>query len=147
MRKFVRSFLLPSLVVLMGGFLLVAVSWMIYYGIYMFVETAYFPTDPQSVPADQIRTGSAIVLFITYLLLSRFKMPDLVKATLFVAPLTMMLITIVLDLYMRPLYATLAFVALVGASIFVIVRLRRPWHYFLATAMSILVALVYAWPR
>ncbi len=147
MARSIRFILLPALAVVIGGMLLVALSWLLYYGIYMFFETVFFPTDPQSVPADQIRTGSAVVLFLFYLVVSRLRMPAVVKATLFVAPLTMMLITIVLDLYMRPLAAAAVFAALVAGSIFIVVRFRRHWLFGLAIAMSVVVSLLYAWPR
>lgn len=147
MKRFVRSVLLPSLVILIGGVLLVALSWLLYFGIYMFVETQFFRNDPQSVPADQIRTYAAVALCILYLAVLRTKWPDLVKAAILVAPLTMILITVVLDFYMRPLVAVPVFLAIVGIGIFLVVRFRRPWPYYLATALSIVIALLYAWPE
>lgn len=141
------SNLIPVLVVLVGGTFFVALSWLAYYGIYMSVETLFYSADPTQTPTDSIRNASALALVIVYLAFTRLKSPELVKATVLVAPMTVILITIVLALYSKPIYAIPLFLAIVGGCVFVLYRSKKAWFFYYAVAISIVLSLLYAWPR
>jgi len=144
--RFFHSILSPALMILVGGFLSVAIFWLLYVGIYLSIEALFYANDPQSVPADQMRTVCAVALCLLYLGIFRVRWNETLKATLFVAPMTTLLISVVLGLYTRPIIAVIVFFALVGASVFLFFRFKKPWIYYYALVISIVIALLYAWP-
>lgn len=147
MKNITKSIVLPLIIIILGGLLLVATFWLLYLGIYLSVETVFYPSKPQAVPADLIRTISSLLLGIAYLSILRTKWPDIVKSTLLVAPMTTILITIVLDFYMMPFAAVPLFLVVVGISVFLIYKFKKNWFYYFAVFYSIIIALLYSWPR
>lgn len=142
-----RSVLLPLVIIPVGGLLILAICYMLYFAIYMFVESSFFPNDPTSVPAGIIRNSYALALFVLYLALLRVKIPDLLKATIFIGPMVMLIIATILALYQTKVLAAVSTIVIAICSIFLLYRYKKSWIYYYAAVISVLTAIVYAWPR
>ncbi len=81
-----RSLILPLFAVPIGGLLTLGICYLLYFALYMFVETQFFAANPMSVPAGIIRNSFTAALILLYLLLLRTKIPDLLKAILLIGP-------------------------------------------------------------
>ena len=142
-----RSTILPILIVLIGGFILVCLCWIIYLGIYLIIETAFFPNNPTDVPADLIRRYSVLFLSMVSFLVLFTKWNHTIKATILVAPLTMSFIWVILSFYMNTWVAVIVLIVVTLTFILLIIRLKKPWIYYISIAFSIILAILYAWPQ
>ncbi len=148
MRKtFPLSTLFNIFVILGGGLLTLGVCYLLYLLIYNFVEVQFFPTDPSSLPADIIRRVYTLVLLILYLVLLYTKVSDLFKATLLVGPVGILLTTMILGFYEKPIFAIAALLVTLAACIFLLCRYHKPWFYYFAIAVTVVTAVALAWPR
>lgn len=141
------SVLLPLVIISVGGILTLAICYLSYFGVYTLIEAIFYPNNPTAVPAGIIRTSYTVALLMLYLLLLRTKMSDLFKATVFIGPMTMLIITAILAFYETQALAVAAIVAIALFCIFLLYRYKKAWIYYFAAAVSILVAIVYAWPQ
>ncbi|MBP1919465.1 hypothetical protein [Youngiibacter multivorans] len=143
----VLSILLKMAAIGAGGIFVLAATYMGYFAIYMFVETVFFSDNIGNTPAEAIRISYSLFLLFMYFALLRTDAPQLLKAILIVAPLTMLMVAAILGLYLKPLLSILAASAIVGIFIFLMRRSRKPWIYYFAIAISVLFSMAYAWPR
>ncbi|MCU0105358.1 hypothetical protein N7603_06785 [Acholeplasma vituli] len=117
-----------------------------YLGIYLGLETLFYPTNPQGFPADQLRIGLACFLYILFLGLIHTKLTDFWKAALFVGPNCVAVIAIILTFYDNTglfLALTTLFVLL---SLIFMVKKKVVWYYYFALVIGIFLGLFYAWP-
>ena len=82
-----RSVLLPLIIVPVGGLLTLGICYVLYFALYMLVETQFFAANPAMVPAGIIRNSYAAAVLVLCLVLLRTRMPDLLKAIVFVGPM------------------------------------------------------------
>jgi hypothetical protein len=141
------SVLLPLVLITVGGLLTLAICYLLYFGVYTLVETVFYPNKPTAVPAGIIRTSYCVALLALYLVLLRTKLSDLFKATIFIGPMTMLVITAILVFYETKAFAAAAIVAIALSCMFLLYRVNKPWIYYYAAAASVLVAIIYAWPQ
>lgn len=146
-KNYNRSVLLSSVIIPIGGLLVLALCYIGYFAVYMFVESVFFPNDPTSVPAGIIRNSYAIVLLVIYLILLRTKISDLFKAIILIGPMTMLIIAVILALYLKPVLAVISTMAIAACCLFVLYKYKKPWFYYYAAAISVVAAIFYAWPR
>ena len=99
------------------------------------------------MPIFIVRRVFALLLLILYLVLFRTKISDLVKATLLVGPLGFLTTTTILTFYQKPMLAVVAIVVIAAASTFLLHRIKKPWLYYYAVAITVLVSVLLAWPR
>jgi hypothetical protein len=142
-----HDIILPILTVLIGGFILVCLSWLIYLGIYLGIETVFFPNNPTDVPADQIRRYAVLFLGLLSSLIIFTKCNHIIKATILVAPMTMSFIWVILSYYMNTWVAVIVLIVVTLTLILLIIRLEKPWIYYISIAFSIILAILYAWPQ
>jgi hypothetical protein len=143
----VLSILLKMAAIGAGGIFVLAATYMGYFAIYMFVETVFFSDNIGNTPAEAIRISYSVFLLLMYFALIRSDAPELLKAILIVAPLTMLMVAAILGLYLKPLLSVLAASAIVVVFILLMRRSRKPWIYYFAIAISVLFSMAYAWPR
>ena len=143
----VLSILLKMAAIGAGGIFVLAATYMGYFAIYMFVETVFFSDNIGNTPAEAIRISYSVFLLLMYFALIRTDAPELLKAILIIAPLTMLMVAAILGLYLKPLLSVLAASAIVVVFTLFMRRSRKPWIYYFAIAMSILFSMAYAWPR
>ncbi|MBW8382605.1 MAG: hypothetical protein K0M69_08825 [Youngiibacter sp.] len=143
----VLSILLKMAAIGAGGIFVLAATYMGYFAIYMFVETVFFSDNIGNTPAEAIRISYSVFLLLMYFALLRTDAPELLKAILIVAPLTMLMVAAILGLYLKPLLSVLAASAIVVVFILLMRRSRKPWIYYFAIAISLLFSMAYAWPR
>lgn len=142
-----RNILLPLVMIPLGGLVVLALCYIGYFAVYMFVESTFFPNDPTSVPAGVIRNSYAVVLFILFLALLRTRRSDLFQAIIFVGPMAMLIVAAILALYLTPTLAAASAAAIAVCCLFLLYRYKKPWIYYYAAAISVVVATAYAWPR
>jgi hypothetical protein len=142
-----RSKLLSLVLIPTCGLLVLALCYLGYFAVYMFIESVFFTNNPTSVPAGIIRSSYAIVLIAVYLLLLRTKLSDLIKTIILIGPMTMLIITVILTLYLTPVFAALSTILITAFCIFLMYKYRKPWIYYYASAISVVAAIAYAWPR
>jgi len=80
-------------------------------------------------------------------LLPRAKWPLLLRAALLVGPLTVLLITVVLDLYTRLYFAIPIFLVITGICLFFLIARKRPWFFYWALLFAIVLSLAYGLPE
>jgi len=146
-KDYCRSILLPLVIITVGGLLTLAICYLLYFGVYSLVETVFYPNKPTAVPAGIIRTSYTVALLALYLVLLRKKLSDLFKATIFIGPMTMLVITTILVFYETKALAAAAIVAIALFCFFLLYKFKKPWIYYYAAAASVLVAAIYAWPQ
>lgn len=142
-----RSVVLPAILIPVGGLIMMALTFVVYALLYNLLERSFFPNDPQSFPADIFRRVFAVILVLLYLLLLRTRLPELVKAILLTGPLAAATITLGFMQYQNPIISVMIMV-LAGAICAVLLKLtKRPWTYYYAAAVAVVVAIFYAYPR
>ena len=142
-----RSLILPLITVPVGGLLTLGICYLLYLGLYMFVETLFYAANPMLVPAGIIRNSFTAALLLLYLLILRTKIPDLLKAILLIGPVAMLLIALTLALYETLVLVIAGIVAVTACGVFLIYHYKKPWFYYYAIAVSAVAAIFYAWPR
>lgn len=147
MQKNNRLIVRDTLVVLFGGFLTLAVAWVIYLGLYLGLESLFFAHNPTAFPADTLRRVASIALYVLYIAFLFTKASPLVKSTLSVAPTGAILITIILAYYQLPLYFLVGIVFFDATVYLIYHRKKVAWTYYLALGYATVLALLYAWPR
>lgn len=146
-KGYCRSVLLPLIIIPVGGLLILATCYLLYFAIYMFVESVFFFKNPTLVPAGIIRNSYAVILFILYLVLLRARISDLFKATISIGPMTTLIIAVILALYETQAIAVVAIIVIAAFCIFLLYRYKKPWIYYYAAIISVLASIAYAWPR
>lgn len=147
-KKVLKSYVLPGFLIALLGFVFLALSFAIYFLAVMAIESAFYANNPQDIPMDGIRAGmaalSALVFIIIYLIK---KIPDWIKASMFVGALGAVLITAVLSFYTRVYIFLPLTLGLAAIFIVLFIVFKKPWYYPYATLLALFLALLYAWPE
>lgn len=146
-REKTHSAILPLLIIPFGGLVSLGILYLLYFGVYMFVETNIYHGDTFAVPAGLIRNTFAVIIFLIYLLILRTKWNEPIKAAIGVGPVALILIAVGLALYLKPALAVAAVLILAACYAALLYRNKKPWFYYYAVALSVLAAIFYAWPR
>lgn len=133
--------------IVVGGFLGVALSWLLYLGIYLTLESLFYPNNPQAFPAGTLRMTGMFVWVIVYFFIYRTKWSDLVKATLLVPPLTILLLTLILYYYQHLVFGIILLFMIISGGFYGVYRYHKPWFFNLSIGLSTVMSLLYAWPR
>lgn len=141
-----RSTLLPLLVIPSGGLLALGMSYIIFFLINNLGESLFFSTTPTAMPVFIIRRVFALLLLVLYLVLFRTKISDLLKATNLVGPLGFLTTTTILTYYEKPMLAIVAILVIAAVSAFLVYRIKKPWFYYYAIAITVVVSVALAWP-
>ena len=142
-----NSVLLTLLIVPFVGLASLGVLYLMYFGIYMFMETVVYQGDTFAVPAGAIRNTFAVVMILAYLLFLRTKIDEPYKAGIGIGPMALLMIAVVLALYLKPFMDVLAVLILAACYVALIVRNHKPWFYYYGVGLALLAAIFYAWPR
>jgi hypothetical protein len=130
-----------------GGPLVIALTWFLYLGVYLTIESLFYATRPQEVPVDQIRQGTAIGLTLIGYLMMRSKANALFKALIIMSPISMVVVTLLFRVIMNPTALILTLVGFTGVLIVAINLTKLPWFFYVAVGLSILISTIYAWPQ
>lgn len=142
-----RKIVVQVVTLLSIGLLLIALFWFAYVGLYLTLEQLFFPTDPGAFPADRLRRTASVVVFVIYLGLLMTHANPFLKALLSVAPNGVMIITIVLSYYQRPLVFLVLVAIFVAIQVALLWKHKVAWYFYFALAYSTVLGLLYAWPR
>ena len=142
-----RSNLLALVIIPIGGLVALGFCYLLYLLTYNLVESLFFSTNPTSLPASTIRRIFALALLVLYLVLFRAKISDIVKGAVLVGPMGILLSTGILTFYQQPAWAIVATAVITAASAFLIYINKKPWFYYYAVAITVLVSVALAWPK
>lgn len=129
------------------GIVLVAIYGAIYAGLSLLLEGTLFHENPQALRQDILRNSCALVVGLLTVFLMKTRLHDIIKAILLLSGLTVFLMALVLHFYRTMWLAVILVVLVSGIIIWIITKKRKPWFYHYAVGISIVVALLYAWPR
>lgn len=139
-----RTVVLPLVIIPLGGLALLGALFMLYFGITRLAETL-LPRD--QVPIGTIRNYYALALLLIYLLLQRARLPEPLNAILMIGPVATLIIAAILRFYEVPAVAIAITALIAAATFFLLRRYKKPWIYYYAAALTVLVGVAYAWPR
>ena len=142
-----RLAVFPLLLIPFGGLISLGIIYMLYFGVYMLIETTMYPNNSLDVPAGLIRNTFALVIFLIYLLFLRTKWSEPIKAAIGVGPVALVLIAVGLALYLKPVLSVVAVLIIAASYTTFLYRNKKPWFYYYAVALSVLAAIFYSWPR
>lgn len=142
-----RSTLLPLLLIPAGGLLALGICYLVFLLINNLGQSLFFSTTPTAMPVFIIRRVYALLLLVPYLVLFRTKISDILKATILVGPLGFLLTTAILTFYQKPAWAIVVTVVIAAISAFLLYISKKPWFYYYAIAITVLVSVALAWPR
>lgn len=137
----------PIILVPIAGLILLGGCFMLYFGIYMFIETTFYSTNMGGVPAEAIRLSFAAVLILLYIIVLRSKTSELAKAILLIPPLGLLLIAVILGFYQSLIMMLIGVIAIAGLCGIWIYKSKKSWIYFYAEGLTIAAAIFYALPR
>lgn len=129
------------------GIILVGLSWILYVGLYLSIESLWFKDNPQRFPADKLRLYSSLCLFILYVVSLKYLKKPLLRAILLIPATCMMLITVILRYYDRLTIGIPVFIFLLLIECYLLYRYKQPWTMYYAGLYAAFIALLYAWPR
>lgn len=146
-KDFIRSTLLPLVVIPLVGLLALGVCYLLFLLANSLLDSLFFAANPQAAPVYIIRRVFALVLLVLYLILLRTKIPDLIKAAVLVGPLGFLTTTAILTFYQKPAWAVTVTAGIAAVSTFLVFKSKKPWFYYYAVAITILVSVLLAWPQ
>lgn len=82
-----------------------------------------------------------------YIVLLLTKTLDLIKATVLVGPLGFFTTTAILTYYQQPLLTARVTDFIAAVSSFLAFRNKKPWFFYYAIGITILVSILLAWPQ
>ena len=138
-----RKVVLPLVVIPLAGLVLLGALFMLYYGIVTLAENL-LPRD--RVPIGTIRNYYALALLLLYLLLQRARLPELLNAILMIGPVATLIIAAILRFYEVPAVAIAITAFFAAVTLFLLHRYKKPWIYYYAAALTVLIGVAYAWP-
>jgi hypothetical protein len=139
--------LLEALYLLILGFLVIVCCFIVYLMIYLSVEELFYHENVQLMPAGTLRISSCLLLVVVYFWVLKTKLSDFIKAFLLCGPLTVTNVTVVLTFYDK-LYIAIPLVSIIFLTILGIVyKTKQSWYYYPIIVMSLIIGLLYAWPR
>lgn len=147
MNNRVRSIWIALALIPPGGLVMLALSFLLYGLVYNLLESIFTPNDPLSFPAGLVRNGFAVVLVLLYLVVTRTKAPDLLKAILLTGPVAALIVAVILHFYEEPAVFIPLMLAIPIACAALLYRARKPFPYYYALGLAALGAILYAWPR
>ena len=142
-----RSTFLPLLIIPIGGLLALGICYLIFLLINNLGESLFFSTNPTEMPVFIVRRVYAMLLMILYLVLFRTRMSDLLKAAILVGPLGFLTTTAILTFYQKPAWAIAVTVVIAAISAFLLYSIKKPWFYYYAIAITVVVSVALAWPK
>lgn len=142
-----RPTFLPLVVITFGGLLALGTCYLLFLSINHLARYLVVYINPSSMPPFIVRRVFALVLLALYLVLLRAKLSDLARATLLVGPMGILFSTAMITLYQKPAWAIAVTVVITAVSIFLLHRSMKPWFYYYAIAIALLVSIALAWPR
>ena len=142
-----RSTLLPLVIITIGGLLALGICYLLFLLTNHLARYLVAFINPSSMPPFIVRRVFAAALMALYVVLLRTKFSDIVKSTILVGPMGILFSTAMITLYRKPSWAIAVTLVILAVSIFLLHRSKKPWFYYYAIAIALLVSSLLAWPR
>ncbi len=146
-KKLFKTYFIPTILIVLGGLLLVAIAWLSYLGIYLFVEEVIYHGDYASVSAGTIRNLSTVGLCIITFFVMISKAKEVLKAIFLVGAFSTVVISVMLKFYVNPWIAVMIIGIIAILLVIMIFYFKKPWFYYIVIIYSITLGLLYAWPQ
>jgi len=111
------------------------------------LESTINQENPQDLPQDVLRNISTLVACLLALFLLTTKLHEILKSIILLAGVAVFMIALILYLNTNMWLAVTLVVLISGVIIWIIYRRGKPWIYYFALGISVILALIYAWPR
>lgn len=139
--------LLEALYLLTLGFLVIVCCFIVYLMIYLSVEKLFYHENVQQMPAGTLRISTCLLLVVVYFWVLKTELSDFIKAFLLCGPLTVTNVTVVLTFYDK-LYIAIPLVTIIFlTTLGIVYKTKQSWYYYPIIVMSLIIGLLYAWPR
>ena len=126
--EFIKKYLLPIVVVMVGGFVLFGVAFFGDFAFQTVLRRLVRIEFPLHIPY------ALLVLVISYFILKSTRLPDLLKAAYFCVPAMVTLLITYISLYNWPVVAYIAEIIVAGLLLFYLIRTKRTWIFYFALA-------------
>jgi hypothetical protein len=126
---------------------MVGLTWISYYGFFLLVRNIFYRGIDNALNFSLLRNIAALLFALISLPIFLTKINELFKSTFMVGPISGIIIAITLWFYQTMVVALLFISILIAGIIFLIRYFKKPWFYYYATLFSLIVSLLYAWPR
>lgn len=142
-----KKWIIPVLWMTIIGIILVGLTWILYVGIYLSIESLWYKDNPQGFPADHLRLYSSLFLLVLYIVSLKYLKRPLIKSILLIPATCMILITVILRYYDRLIIGVPVLIFLLLMECYLLYRFKQPWMMYYASLYAGLIALLYAFPR
>ncbi len=142
-----RSNWLPWVIIPLGGLLVLGICYLLFLLTNHLARYLAVYINPSSMPPFIVRRVFAVVLMALYVVLLRTKFSDILKSTILVGPMGILFSTAMITLYQKPAWAIAVTLVILAVSIFLLYRSKKPWFYYYAVAIALVISAFLAWPR
>lgn len=142
-----RPTFLPLVVITFGGLLALGTCYLLFLSINHLARYLVVYINPSSMPPFIVRRVFALVLMALYLVLLPTKLSDILKSTILVGPMGILFSTAMITLYQKPAWAVAITVVILAVSIYLLYKSKKPWFYYYAVAIALVISVFLAWPR
>lgn len=142
-----RSTLLPLVIITIGGLLALGICYLLFLLTNHLARYLVAFINPSSMPPFIVRRVLAAALMALYVVLLRTKFSDIVKSTILVGPLGFLILTAILSFYEKQMWAIAVTVVIAAISAFMVFKSKKPWFYYYAIGITVLMSILLAWPQ
>lgn len=131
-----------GLLVTLGSFGALAISFMLYFLLFMLFETVANQNGSYSF-VSPVRVGYGVLWLILCLIIYRTRIYDWLKASMLAGSLTTFMVGTGVQLYRTPVIDGLVMLLIAAISVFPLRKMKKKWYHYYAIIISIVAALFY----
>ena len=131
-----------GILVTLGSFVALAISFMLYFLIFMLFETMANQDGSYGI-VSSVRVGYGILWIVLCLIIYRTKIYDWLKASILTGSLTTFMVGIGVQLYETPIIVGFIIFFVAAMGVFLLRKMKKKWYHYYAIVISIIAALFY----
>ena len=121
--------------------------WLFYALITMLLENTIYKDNIHLLPQGKLRNTLALLLVLFAVIMTNDMKSDLVKAIISVPVFSVLFIAIFLQFYETVFIAVSIILAIAVIALLYLYKNHKIWFYYYGVILSVIVSLVYGWPR
>lgn len=121
--------------------------WLFYALITMLLENTIYKDNIHLLPQGKLRNTLALLLVLFAVIMTNGMKSDLVKAIISVPVFSVLFIAIFLQFYETVFIAVSIILAIAVIALLYLYKNHKIWFYYYGVILSVIVSLVYGWPR
>ena len=138
---FLQVFLMP-----IGGLIVSAVAWLLYFGIFMFLESVIFANNLDNIPLGLIRFATALLFYLIYMLVYKTRFTDTIKATMLIPALAGFILTAMLIFNESTIIALISAFILSMLGFALVIFNKKNWVFYYAVLVATLIGIYIGYP-